>query len=299
MALHFDLVDLRLFVYIAEENSLTRAAARANMSLSAASVRVKHLEEAIGVKLLNRAAQGITLLPPGQAFLHHARQVVDQLRQLRSDMHEYSAGVKGHIRISVNTTAITEFIPSVLRSFLVSHPDVYVDLRERLSHDIVRAVSEGGIDIGIVAGSVRTEGLAVLPYRRDRLVLATAAGHPLAKKSSVGFLESLDYDHIGLHEGSAINSFLNQAAGCLGKQLKMRIQVNSFDAVCRMIEADAGIGILPESAALRHARTLSISIVELTDDWAARNLLICVRDLESLPGFARDLIDLLLADSES
>ncbi|MDB5840808.1 MAG: LysR family transcriptional regulator [Herminiimonas sp.] len=142
------------------------------MSLSAASVRVKHLEESIGVKLLNRTAQGITLLPPGQSFLIHARRVLDELRELRTDMQEYTTGIKGHIRMWVNTTAITEFLPSVLSAFLATRPDVYVDLRERLSPDIVRGVSEGNTDIGIVAGNVRTEGLVVFPCRQDRIVEA-------------------------------------------------------------------------------------------------------------------------------
>ncbi|MGH8808604.1 MAG: LysR substrate-binding domain-containing protein [Noviherbaspirillum sp.] len=299
MAIHFDLVDLRLFVYIAEENSLTRAAVRAHMSLPAASIRIKNLEDSIGTKLINRDAQGITLRPPGQAFLRHARQVLSQLENLRGDMQEYAKGIKGHVRIFANTTAITEFLPTVLRSFLATHPDVNVDLREQLSHDIVRAVSEGITDIGIVAGSVRTEGLDVIPYRKDRLVLATALTHPLAQKSEISFADTLEYDYIGLHEGSAIHSFLNQAAGVLRKPLKIRIQVSSFEAVCRMIEANVGIGILPESAARRHAKNLSLNLIRLTDEWASRNLIICVRQLESLPVFARELIDLLSADSES
>lgn len=299
MAIHFDLVDLKLFVYIAEENSLTRAAVRAHMSLPAASMRIKNLEQSIGIKLLNRETQGITLRPPGQAFLHHARQVLNQLENLRGDLQEYTRGVKGHVRVLANTTAMTEFLPAVLRSFLVTHPDVNIDLRERLSGDIVRAVSEGTTDIGIVADSVRTEGLHVLPYRSDRLVLATAATHPLANEKSVSFADTLEHDYIVLHEGSAIHSFLTHAAGELRLPLKMRIQVSSFETVCRMIEANVGIGILPESAAQRHAKTLAIRIVQLNDVWAARNLVICVQDLEALPVFARELVDCLVADTES
>lgn len=299
MAIHFDLVDLKLFVYIAEENSLTRGAVRAHMSLPAASMRIKNLEQSIGIKLLNRETQGITLRPPGQAFLHHARQVLNQLENLRGDLQEYAGGIKGHVRILANTTAMTEFLPTALRAFLVSHPDVNIDLRERLSGDIVRAVSDGTTDIGIVADTVRTEGLQVMPYRSDRLVLATATTHPLAQKNAVSFADTLIYDYIALHEGSAIHSFLAQAAGELHVPLKIRIQVGSFEAVCRMVEANVGIGMLPESAARRHAKNLQICIVQLNDPWAARNLLICVQDLEALPTFARDLIECLAEDRES
>jgi DNA-binding transcriptional LysR family regulator len=299
MVIHFNLTDLRLFVYIAEENSLTRAAVRAHMSLPAASVRIKNLEDMIGTRLINRDTVGITLRPPGQALLRHARLVLAQLENLRSDMQEYAQGIKGHVRIFANTTATAEFLPAVLRSFLVSHPDVNIDLREHLSNDVVRAVSEGGADIGIAAGSVRSEGLQVIPYREDRLVVATAPGHPLASRDNVDFADTLQYEYIGLYEGSVIHSFVHQAAGPQTKSLKTRIQVSNFDSVCRMIEANVGIGILPESAAQRHARSLDLKILRLNDEWAMRRLIICVRNLDALPGFARELVELLVADAEA
>ena len=294
--MHFDLVDLRLFVFIAEESSLTRAAARAHLSLPAASMRVKHLEQALGVQLLNRESQGVSLRPPGRTLLHHARKVLNQLESLRGDLQEYATGIKGHVRVLANTTAITEFIPPVLSAFLLSHPDVNTDLRERLSRDIVRAVRDGTADIGIVADSADTSGLQVMPYRQGRLVLAAAARHPLARRRSLDFAATLDYDYIALHEGSAIHSFLTQAATQLRRPLKIRTQVSSFEAVCRMIAADVGIGILPESAARRHACSLDLQLVRLSNVWAVRNLLICVRELDKLPLFARQLIAMLEAD---
>jgi DNA-binding transcriptional LysR family regulator len=295
--MHFDLVDLRLFVNIADCDSLTRGAERSSLSLPAASVRIKNLEESMGGKLLYRKSHGVTLTQPGQAFAHHARLVLGQLEHLRGDLQEYTQGVKGHLRVFANTTAITEFLPAVLRTYLLSHPDVNVDLRERLSGDIVRAVSEGKTDIGIVSGNVRTEGLEVLPYRRDQLVLVVPAGHELAGRKSVLFADTLSCDHIGLHEASAIHSFLNRIAAEMNRSIKLRIQVGNFDAACRMVEAKVGIGILPASAALRYRQTMDIHIVELKDEWALRQLHICMRSFDLLPAFARDLIGLLREDA--
>ncbi|MDY7548019.1 LysR substrate-binding domain-containing protein [Glaciimonas sp. Gout2] len=298
MAIHFDLVDLRLFVYIAEENSLTRAAVRAHLSLPAASIRIKNLEQSIGTKLLNRENHGVTLRPPGQALLHHARQVLNQLENLRGDLQEYAHGIKGHVRILANTTAMTEFLPNVLSHFLSTRPDINIDLRERLSSDIVRAVSEGTTDIGIVAGTVRTEGLHVTPYRSDRLVLVTGPDHILAQNGPVSFADTLEYDFIGLHEGSAIHSFLANVASELRVTLRLRIQVSGFETVCRMAEANIGIAILPESAARRYSRHMAIKITRLSDLWAIRNLVTCVQDPEMLPTFARELMTCLELDRD-
>jgi DNA-binding transcriptional LysR family regulator len=294
--MQFDLVDIRLLVNIAETNSVTHGASRSNMSTPAASVRIKNMEERLGTKLLYRTSHGVTLTPPGEALLHHGRIVLRQLERLRGDLHDYVRGVKGHVRVFANTTAITEFLPAVLRDYLATHPDVSVDLREHLSDDIVRAVSDGTTDIGIVAGGVRTEDLEVLPYREDRLVLVAAADHPLARKKKIAFAETLDFDHVG-HQGSAMHAFLQQAAHVAHKPIKDRIQVGNFEALCRMVEANVGIGILPESSASRHGRSLRICIVPLSDPWALRQLEICVRRLDALPAFAKDLVDLLTADA--
>lgn len=297
MSLHFDLVDLRLLVRIAEAESLTGGAAAMHLSLPAASARVKHLEERVGAKLLHRCPQGVELTPPGIAFVQHARAVLAQLEHLRADLQEYAIGIKGHLRLFANTTASSEFLPQVLRTFLLQHPDVNVDLRERSSDEIVRAVLDGQTDLGIVAGTVRTGRLETIPYREDRLVLVVDSAHPLAAESTIDFVRTLDFDQVGLHEASAIHAFMQRVCDELHRKLRLRIQAGNFETACRMIEAGIGVGVLPASAASRHARTMAIRIVPLRDDWALRRLLICKRSLEALPSFALDLVELLKDDA--
>jgi DNA-binding transcriptional LysR family regulator len=294
--MHFDLVDLRLMVRIAEANSLTRGAEASFLSLPAASTRIKNLEESIGTKLLYRTSQGVTLTPPGQAFVQHARTVLGQLEHLAGDMQEYAKGVKGRLRLAGSTTAMSEFLPSVLRAYLRTHPDVNVELRERLSVDIVRAVSEGQTDIGIVSGPVRTEALHAIPYRSDHLVLVVAEGHPLAAEPAVAFVRTLQYEHVGLHEASAIHAFLRQVSAAAQQPLRLRIEVGNFETACRLIEADIGVGIVPQSSARRHAERMAIRIVPLADEWSLRQQFVVVKQLEALPGFARELVDLLVQD---
>ena len=293
--LFFDFVDLRLFVNIAETTSLTRGAERSHMSLAAASTRIKQMEDALGARLLNRERQGVTLTPAGEVMHQHALAILQQSERLRGDLVEYAEGVKGSIRLFANTTAMTEFLPATLGEFLSTHPRVDVDLEERMSHDIVRAVSEGSADIGIVAGHVPTGTLEVRPYHRDRLVLVTAPDHPLAGRGSTSFEEVLGYDFVSLHSGSAIYAFMMQVASDLGTRFPIRVQVSSFDALCQMVAAGAGVGILPASAARRLSASTAVEVLELTDAWAERQLQICVQDMAALPGFARELVDFLVA----
>jgi DNA-binding transcriptional LysR family regulator len=223
-------------------------------------------------------------------LLQHARTILRQAERLREDLGAYAGGQAGQVRILSNTNALTEFLPEALSSFLASHPQVSIDLEERLSDEIVGLIAEGVADLGIVAGTVDASSLETYPFRNDRFVLVVARDHPLAKRAKIAFAQVLGYDFVGLDRASAIQRFLADKAARIGQPLRLRVQLRSFDAVCRMVETRVGIGIVPETTARRVARTMAVSIVALTDAWAVRELTICIRDFEELPPYARQLV---------
>ncbi len=289
--MNFDLTDLRLFVLAAEELNLTRAAARQHLSLAAASARIKALEEQGGLPLFKREARGLQLTAPGEAFLHHAREMLRQVSELRNDLHDYSGGLRGHLRVLANTTAVSDFLPELLPPFLAANPRVNIDLQERPNAEIARGVADGRADLGIVAGQVDRLGLQALHFSTDRLVLVTPRGHRLARRKVVAFAETLDEDAVGMHHGSTLQAFLAQESDKLGKPMKLRIQLASFDAMCRMIGAGVGVGVVPESAALRNRASLKLALVPLSDAWNVRERYLLARDFAQLPSYARNLVD--------
>lgn len=291
--MHFDLTDLRLFVLVADQGSLTRAAQRQHLSLAAASTRIKSLEAQSGQPLLYREARGVRLTPPGEVFLHHARGVLRQVDRLRVDLQEYGGGLRGHVRVFANTTAVTDFLPEILPGFLSENPRTNVDLQEKPNAEIARGVLDGRADLGIVAGQVDTLGLQAIHFSTDRLVLVTACDHAWAQNKTIAFADTLEEDHVGMQHGSTLQTFLAQVTDKLGKPLKLRIQLSSFDAMCRMIGAGVGVGIVPESAARRNRDSMKLALIELTDAWSVRERYILVRDQDKLPGYAQALIDTL------
>lgn len=293
--MHFDLTDLRLFVLTADEGKLTRAAARQNLSLAAASARIKALEVQAGLPLLYREARGVRLTPPGEAFLHHARGVLRQSEQLRCDLQEYSGGLRGHVRVFANTTAVTDFLPEILPGFLFANPRVNIDLQEKPNAEIARGVLDGRVDVGIVAGQVDTLGLQAIHFSTDRLVLVTARSHPFSSRRSIAFAETLDEDAVGMQQGSTLQAFLTGVTDKLGKPLKLRIQLSSFDAMCRMISTGVGVGIVPESAARRNLDSMNLALIELLEPWSVRERYILVREHEALPAYASALIEAICA----
>jgi DNA-binding transcriptional LysR family regulator len=295
--MRFDLADLSLFRDVTEAGSITHGAARANLALAAASTRIRNMEQTLGAPLLVRGRQGVTPTAAGRTLLQHARTILREAERLREDLGAFAGGLAGQIRVLSNTNALTEFLPEALSAFLASHPNVSIDLEERLSDEIVGLIAEGVADLGIIAGTVDPGTLETYPYRKDRFVLVVAQGNPLAKRGRIGFPELLERDFVGLERSSALQRFLADKAARIGRPLRLRIQLRSFDAVCRMVERDVGIGIVPETTVRRVAPPMKIVAVELTDAWAVRDLTICVRNLEQLPTYARELANHLRTDA--
>jgi len=295
--MRFDLTDLRLFLHIADSGSITAGARLAHLALPSASERIRGMEAMLDVPLLQRGRRGVQTTDAGRALLHHARLITRQVDAMQADLAEFAGGLKGRLRLLCNTSAMTEFLPDALAGFVAAHPQLTIDLEERLSREIVQAVVDELADIGIVSDAADHAALQTFPFRDDPLVLAMAPDHPLARqlkgRRSIVFADALAHDFIGLAGDSALQQHLAEQAARLGLHLHCRIRLRSFEAVARLAASGAGLAILPEAAAVRSREAAPLRLVRLSDPWAARKLLICVRDYASLPAYARELVDTL------
>ena len=289
--MRFGLVDLKLFLHVAEAQSITHGAERANLALASASARIRGMEETLGVALLVRNRRGVTLSPAGECLLEHARLIVQQVERLRGDLGSFARGLAGSVRLLSNTAALSEHLPRAIAAFLAAHPTISVDLEERESIDIVQAIASGAADIGIASEAALPDGLETFPFRDDRLVLVVPRGDPLGGARQVRLADVVARDFVGLPRESALQRHIVGHAARLGATMKVRARVNGFDAVCRMVESGVGIAIVPETAARRCRRVMKIGMIGLRDSWARRRLAICVRRLQALPIGARRLVE--------
>ena len=260
-----DLITLKLFVAVYEEGTLTRAAAREAIAVSAASKRLMELEEVLGIGLFLRNAKGMLLTAAGETMLHHARRMLSDLEKMG--------------------------LPEDLHAFVATHELVKVDLEERPSNGVVQGLVDGVADIGICSEDTDTQGLHSAPYRRDELVVVMRDDHPLAGHQQVAFEDTLGSDYIGLHAASSINMRTQNAARAHGRPLRVRIHVPGFDAMCRMVQADMGIGVLPRKAFDLLGPSLGLRAVGLSDEWARRTLILVVRDTAALSPVSQLLFD--------
>jgi DNA-binding transcriptional LysR family regulator len=295
--MHFDLVDLRLLVAIAEAGSLSKAAARFPIALSAASNRLRQFERRCGVTLFQRTADGMQLTPAGRLVLDRASHVLAETDKLKETVRDLSGQRRITLRLAGTTVANSSFLPAALGPFLADYPEIDLQLVERNSTDVLAAVQAAEVEIGVFDGNIATSDVVSLPFRQDKLVLLVPAEHPLTEKRSVQLKDALGFSFVCLPPERAMQRFIEAMAAQNAKPLRIRVRAPGFYAIAQLVAENAGIAMLPEAAALRHVRELPVRIVALDDAWATRELRLCIRGWDSLSTHARQLVDYLSRES--
>lgn len=291
----FDLASLRLFVLTLEAGSLTGGAERFGISLAAASKRMAELEGHVGSPLLVRSKKGVQPTPAGQTLQRHAMELIAQLEHLSMAMNDFRHGAHGHLRLWANASAFGHFLPKVLAIYLQRHPDIRIDLEDVLSEDAARAVTAGVAELAVIGENTPTEGLQTMVCEVDELVLVTPAQHPLRTRQPVEFVDILEHDLVGMNRSTSLMRQIFAMATPLGKSVRVRVQVRSFDAMCRMVSAGIGVAILPRTAALPHAPAMGLALSAIEGMWTARRLLLAMRAREQLSPPASAFVDLVEA----
>lgn len=285
-----DPVSIKFFIAVVEEGSIAAAAEREHISAPALSKRISTLEDLFHTTLLIRYHKGVEPTAAGYALLHLARRAVNYLDDIHTEMFDYASGIRGQVRVYANISAITQFLPGDLASFLAEHPAVKIRLEECNSLATLQSVAEVAADVGVFTVVPHAENVDTLPYEEDKLAVVVRRGHALTGRKSIRFEEALSWDFIGLRTGSAINMQLSQAAKRIQKDFRLRIQVSGYDALCLMVSSGLGIGIAPHNLIKLFVKRLGLTEVALNEPWARRCLGIAVRNREALSPAAESLV---------
>jgi DNA-binding transcriptional LysR family regulator len=292
-AMRFDLVDLQLFIAVADARSITQGALRAHLALASASARIKGLEAALGVTLLKRGRRGVELTAAGESLLDHARIVMHHVDAMRGDLAAFASGAKASVHLLANTSGLSEHLPKALAAFLREHPAITVDIEERESTDIAAAIVAGAADLGFAAEHALPEHVERFLFSEDRLTLVAARRSAFAGRRQIDFADVTACDFVGLTSSTALQSHISKHAASLGARLRFRARLRDFDAICQMVAAGVGIAVVPEAAAKRCARSMPIMMIRIRDPWANRRLAICARSFKTLPRPAKQLVEFL------
>jgi DNA-binding transcriptional LysR family regulator len=289
--MRLDLTTLNLVLAIADTRSITRGAEREHLALAAASKRLSDLEARFGVPLFERHARGVEPTEAGRALVRHIRTLHTSLHALESEVVEFSRGIKGHLRIVANASAISECLPADLAAFSKAHPQIRISLEEDTSAEVQAAVAEGRADVGIFVPPLLDNRLATHRYREGELAVIVPPRHALARRKAVRFEQLLEHDIVGLHHGAAAQELMRAEAEGAGRTLKARLSVRGFEAIAQLVAAGLGVAVMPAATAARLARLFTIKLLVLDEPWARREYRLAVRRQELLPTVVQRFVD--------
>ena len=244
-----ELRHLRYFVMAAEENSISRAAARLNISQPAVSRQIRDLESELGVTLFEREASGLTLTDAGQAAVLHARDLLRRAAGLESAMDAFKRGPKRALRVGFISTALPGFLAAALRVFNQRHGDVCTQIREMSPLDQEKALRDGELDVALLgtpcpelASEFKTETIL-----KTQMAIVLPDDHLLALRKSIDLAELEGERFVSLHERyfpgrPALIADLGERAGFT---LDVAMKAEGIQELLGLIAGGAGVGVLP------------------------------------------------------
>lgn len=297
----FDLTSLRLFVTVCELGNIARAAEQEHMVSSALSKRIAQLERHTGSLLLERLRYGVRPTAAGETVLAYAKEMLSTAGRLESAMEAFSDGVRGQVRLLANASILAEALADDLVKFTQDsrHAHIRIDVEERLSPAVIQGVREGSAQVGIVWDKVHLQGLKHRPYRHDHLGAVVHKKHPLAKRRRISFVDTLNWEHVGLPASSTIQRQCEQTALAHGKRIRSRVVVAGYEASMRFAHAQQAICFVPGELFSPGPKTPNLVHIPLTDPWAQRQFVLCYRDESQLSAAALALIEHLESSSRT
>ncbi len=272
--MHYDLADLRLFVSVVDQGSITAGSAQMHLSLPSASARVRALEAQAGVPLLIRERRGVRPTPAGTTLARHAREVLAQTARLESAVASYTSARSRPLVLVSGGSAMHRVVPAALASFLREYPEHDVTVSEQRTPRSLQLLAEGKADLGIVLDDEETMAspLRTEPLADDSLVVIGQAGGVLSGRQTMSYAEVAEHPMIGLDLDSTLRTWIDRRLGPHAPAPRYRTLVPTMHTLITLATAGAGLAIAP----LRSVdQTPTLDITRLTDPWATRSHLIC------------------------
>lgn len=291
--MHFDIADMQLFLKVASAGSLTQGAKDGARSPSAASARLKSLENQLGTRLFYREPNGLLLTTAGIEFRAHAKKIVAEYELTKKTFQRKNYSSSEHLRVIANSASISEIIPEAILALLNYNPKITIDVQQKNPQQAIRSILDNEVDVAVVAGVADFHNVHSILFAIDYLVIATPKNHPLLSLPFINIKEVSKYPMLTI-SGSTLFHFLNEKFQQSGCQASYRILLDGFEPIIRLIEAGAGVAIIPESVAVRFNKKFDFGIGKLQEDWAFRERRIIFNDIEFLSPSTLDFIKVIV-----
>ena len=281
---------LALFHTVAQAGSISRGAAAARVSQPAVSKQIAELEDALGVRLLDRLPRGCRLTEAGEILADYAHRWRALEQDAARAIEEYRGLKRGRLAVGASLTIGGYLLPEVLAEFHRQFPDVELRVEIANTEHIQRLLLEGTIELGLTEGLLESEELESTVFFKDELVAIAPANHPLLKKSRVAVREICREPFLLREEGSGTRAVVERALRGKGLKIKPFLSLSSPEAIKNAVAAGMGLAIVSRLIVALELQAGSLGILPLKDLTIQRPLhLQRVRGRSQSPALAKFL----------
>ncbi|QDT03185.1 HTH-type transcriptional regulator GltC [Rubripirellula lacrimiformis] len=264
------------------------------MTQSAASQAIGHLEESLGVRLIDRSKRPLVLTPEGQTYLSGLRGVLRSYQRLEEEVRSISCTLRGRITIGTIVSVGLSYMPAATEAFARLHPEVDVMTEFGSADRVVEMTTEGEVDFGLVSFPKSTKRIQCIPWQQEPMRIVCSAEHPLAEKRQMTLDQLRGSDMIGFDRELILRQEIDRCLARAGVAVNVRMEFDNVDSMIRAIQANRGMGIIPEAAVRRETANGSLRVVACREWRMTRPLGMIFRRSGRLSRAANEFGSLLL-----
>lgn len=288
--------QLMYFVAVADTRHFTRAAEEVHVSQPSLSQQIRALENELGAELFSRARGNITLTDAGEALLPLARRILADADTARHEVQELAQLRRGRVRLGATPSLCTGLLPDVLRTFHDQHPGIQLLLEEGGSHDLVRELARGALDLALVVLPLpaASPALTTVELLQEDLVVVSSAEAPRpGKGASVRIADLQGEPLVMFRHGYDLRELTVAACRAEGFEPSFTVEGGEMDAVLGFVRAGLGVAVVPSMVAIRTGHGLRTT--RLAPPGLRRTIALAHRSDVAPPRAARELQRVLLA----
>lgn len=242
-----ELFQLRSFLKVAEEGSVTRAAEALHLTQPAVTQQIRSLERELGSRLFDRTERGMRLTQAGAALRRYAQRGVALLDECRAVIADLEGGATGRLALGAGVTTSIFQLPAWLRAFQDAFPGIDVVVRTGRSRETAALVLQGAIDLGLITSPIEHPDLKGVELYEEEIVLVAPPGHPLAG-GPVPVEEWAGSPLILFPQGTGFRDYLDRTFAAAGIRASVKMESDSAEAIKSFVAVGLGLSFLPEPA---------------------------------------------------
>ncbi|CAL9315237.1 MULTISPECIES: LysR substrate-binding domain-containing protein [unclassified Streptomyces] len=285
--------QLVYFVAVAETRHFTRAAERVHVSQPSLSQQIRALEKELGAELFSRARGNIALTDAGEALLPLARRILADADTARQEVQELAQLRRGRVRLGATPSLCTGLLPEVLRAFHDLYPGIRLFIEEGGSHDLVRGLARGALDLALVVLPLPSQSpaLTTVELLQEDLVVVSSAADP-APRRPVRIADLQGRPMVMFRHGYDLRELTVAACRAEGFEPSFTVEGGEMDAVLGFVRAGLGVAVVPSMVAARAGR--DVRVTALAPPGLRRTIALAHRSDVAPPRAARELQRVLL-----